>query len=93
MVDDWKEALGMLVSNPEKGALLLVVITGAWRWIRELFREHKEDGLHDVFMDRLLREDSELRAENGRLRAENGRLQRQLQKMADREDRADAEPE
>lgn len=86
MADEVKAVFLLLLENPEKAALLLVVITGAWRWIRELFREHKEDTQHDVFMELLLKEDKDLRAENARLHTENARLQRQIQRVTDAEE-------
>lgn len=73
------------MEHPEKGALILVVLAGAWRWLRELFREHKDDERHDTLMERLLREDQGLRAENAQLRREILGLQRRLQEKSDDE--------
>lgn len=70
--------LQLIATHPEKGALLLVVLAGAWRWIRELFRENKDDSRHDTVMDRLLKNDAMLREENASLRDENERLRREL---------------
>lgn len=75
----WMDTLLAILEHPEKGALFLVILAGAWRWLRELFREHKEDEQHDIFIDRLLKDDKTLRAENARLRLENERLLQQLQ--------------
>lgn len=85
MAADLKSLFEMLMDNPEKGALLLVILTGAWRWIRELFREKTEDDQHNVFVERILKDDWQLRAENARLRAENTRLQRLLRADPDDE--------
>jgi len=38
----WSELLAAIFSNPEKGALFLVLLAGAWRWIRELWREARK---------------------------------------------------
>lgn len=81
MADDaggWLAAITAFIERPEKVALLLVVLAGAWRWIRELFREGKDDNRHDTLMDRLLKNDAVLREENDQLREENERLRREL---------------
>ncbi|KAB2929853.1 MAG: hypothetical protein F9K25_10160 [Candidatus Contendobacter sp.] len=75
MTDDpshWAALLQWALSNPEKGALFLVLVAGAWRWIRELRKEVKEDGQHETFTEILLRENKELRAELRDLRKKNG---------------------
>lgn len=75
MADDagqWAALLQWALSNPEKGALFLVLVAGAWRWIRELRKEVKEDGQHESFTEMLLRENKELRAELRELRKKNG---------------------
>lgn len=82
----WVEALTALMEHPEKGALILVLLAGAWRWLRELFREHKDDEHHDIWMERLLRDDHGLRAENAQLRREILTLQRRLQEKRDDDD-------
>lgn len=82
MADDskWTETLLAILDHPEKGALFLVIIAGAWRWIRELFREHKEDEHYDSLLERTLKEGHELREENARLRKENHDLQKEHQR-------------
>lgn len=68
---NWATLLQWALSNPEKGALFLVVMAGAWRWIRELRKEATEDRQHDTFTEILLRENKELRAELKELRRRN----------------------
>lgn len=75
MIDDsghWAKILQWVLSNPEKVALFLVLVTGAWRWIRELRKEVKEDSQHESFTEMLLRENKELRTELRELRKKNG---------------------
>jgi len=55
------------ISNPEKGALALVLLMGAWRWLRELRKELKGDEQQESFTDVLMKENKELRAENKEL--------------------------
>lgn len=77
MVDDaatWAGLLQWLLSNPEKGALFLVLLAGAWRWIKELRVEAKFDDTKESFLDTVIRENKELRAE---LREERRKLRRQ----------------
>lgn len=68
---NWATLLQWALSNPEKGALFLVAMAGAWRWIRELRKEVAEDRQHDSFTEILLRENKELRAELKELRRRN----------------------
>lgn len=68
----WATVLQWVLANPEKGALFLVVLAGAWRWIRELRREVVEDKHQESFTEILLRENKELRAELKELRRRNG---------------------
>ena len=66
MADDagsWIGVLQWALSNPEKGALLLVVLAGAWRYVRELRSDLKADADRESFTDILIRENKELRAE------------------------------
>lgn len=67
----WTEAFLAVLDHPEKGALFLVILVGAWRWLRELWRERKEDDQHDTLLDRMFADDRALREENDRLRKEN----------------------
>lgn len=60
---NWSELLSAIVSNPEKGALLLVLLAGAWRWIRELWLESKEDTHHESLIETLMEENRKLREE------------------------------
>lgn len=64
---EWITLLQWAIGNPEKGALALVLVMGAWKWIRELRKELKEDQQHESFTETLLRENKELRAENKEL--------------------------
>lgn len=65
--NEWIVLLQWAISNPEKGALALVLVMGAWKWVRELRREMKEDQHHESFTEVLLKENKELRAENKEL--------------------------
>lgn len=60
---NWPELLAAIFNNPEKGALLLVLMAGAWRWIRELWRESKEDTHHESLVETLMEENRKLREE------------------------------
>ena len=51
------------MEHPEKGALMLVLLAGAWRWIRELWRETKDDSHHESLVETLMKENRELRDE------------------------------
>lgn len=57
------ELLSTLVTHPEKGALLLVLLAGSWRWIRELWKERKDDTTHESLIETLMKENRELREE------------------------------
>lgn len=59
----WSDLLSAIINYPEKGALLLVLLVGAWRWIRELWRESKDDSTHESLIDTLMKENRELREE------------------------------
>ena len=59
----WSELLSAIFSNPEKGALFLVLLAGAWRWIRELWRETKDDSHHESLIETLMEENRKLREE------------------------------
>lgn len=62
-VDAWSRLALNLLSSPEKIALGLVVVVGAWRWIRELIREARGAQHEETLVDMLLLENRELRAE------------------------------
>lgn len=62
-IGHWASLLQWLIANPEKGALFLVLLAGAWRWIRDLRKEVKEDHHHESFTEMLMRENKELRDE------------------------------
>ena len=64
---DWVVLIQWAISNPEKGALALVLLMGAWRWLRELRKELKGDEQQESFTDVLMKENKELRAENKEL--------------------------
>lgn len=59
-----------LLENPEKGALFLVGVTGAWRWIKEIRNTGAEENTQQSFVDLLMAENRQLRAELKELRAE-----------------------
>lgn len=76
MADDagsWAALAQWVLSNPEKGALFLVVLAGAWRWLRELRNSARDDGDRETLMETLIRENRELRSE---LREERRRKRR-----------------
>ena len=66
----WAELISAFIAYPEKSALILVLVAGAWRLIRELWRETKDDSHHESLVETLMREQRELREENKRLRNE-----------------------
>lgn len=72
----WAGLLRWVLSNPEKCALFLVLIAGAWRWIRELKSEAKTEDTKESFMDMLIRENREKTLENKELRSELRRSRR-----------------
>ena len=55
--------LRAFLTNPEKAALLLVIVVGAWRWIREMIRELRGAEREETMMEMLIRENRELREE------------------------------
>lgn len=71
-IGHWAALLQWILGNPEKGALFLVILAGAWRWLRELRRDVVDDQYHETFAELLLRENKELRAELRELRKKNG---------------------
>lgn len=60
---NWIGFMQWIMNNPEKGALFLVLLAGAWRWLLELRKAGKEDAQHESFTELLLRENKELRTE------------------------------
>lgn len=66
----WLNFLQAIVESPEKGALLLVLMAGGWRWIRELWRESKDAGHHETLIEALMRQNKEFMHENKELREE-----------------------
>ena len=65
----------MALENPEKAALVAVIIAGVWRIFREIWKDlrGKKD---ETLIETLLRENHELRGMNERLRHESGRERR-----------------
>jgi len=57
------EWLRAFLTNPEKAALLLVIVVGAWRWIREIIRELRGAEREETMLELLIRENRELRDE------------------------------
>lgn len=55
--------LRAFLTNPEKAALLLVIVVGAWRWIREIIRELRGAEREETMLELLIRENRELREE------------------------------
>jgi ABC-type nickel/cobalt efflux system permease component RcnA len=66
----WTDILSAFMAYPEKIALLLVLFAGAWRWLRELWVERKDDSHHESIIEILMKENRELRVENKDLREE-----------------------
>lgn len=73
MGDSWSELIKIVLAHPEKGALLLVLLAGAWRWLRELRHAEKEDTAKESYLDALVKENRLLREE---LREERRRARR-----------------
>ena len=71
----WTDILSAFLAYPEKIALLLVLLAGAWRWLRELWVERKDDSHHESIIEILMKENRELRGENKALRDELRRTQ------------------
>ena len=67
----WSELATAFLAQPEKGALLLVLVAGAWRWIRELWRETKDDSHHESLVETLMKENRALRDELRQARQEH----------------------
>ena len=59
----WTDILSAFLAYPEKIALLLVLFAGAWRWLRELWVERKDDSHHESIIEILMKENRELREE------------------------------
>lgn len=73
MADDGVSIIGLLQwigNNPEKGALVMVILAGVWQYIREFRNSLKADENRESFTDTLIRENKELLKENKDLRAE-----------------------
>ena len=66
-----EQVLRAFFDHPEKSALAVVVLAGAWRWLRELIREWRGDAQEETLMETLLRENRELRAELRRARSDH----------------------
>lgn len=66
-----EQVLRAFFDHPEKSALAVVVLAGAWRWLRELIREWRGDAQEETLMETLLRENRELRAELRRVRSDH----------------------
>ena len=66
----WTSFIQWLFTNPEKAALFMVLITGAFRWIKELKKEIKEDHRQDNIFDLMFKENKDLLQENKTLRNE-----------------------
>lgn len=61
---DWIERLlRLFFDQPEKSALLIVIVAGAWRWLRELIREMRGAEREETMLEMLIRENRELREE------------------------------
>ncbi len=76
MADDtgsWAGLIQWVLSNPEKGALFLVLMAGAWTWLKELRGKAKTDDAKEEFLDTLIQENKDLRSE---LRNERRRTKR-----------------
>ena len=69
----WHEVVSAIMDHPEKGELLLVLLAGAWRWLKELWRESKDDKSHETLVEILMRENRELRDELRKERQEDDR--------------------
>jgi hypothetical protein len=77
----WADLFRWVMSNPDKGALFLVIIAGAGRWLRELWHEGKEAVQHETFTESLIRERTGLNEDNVKLRDENKKLRDELREL------------
>lgn len=73
----WTSIVVNILSRPEKVALGLVVLVGAWRWIRELIREARGIAQEESLIETLLRERKESQSENRALREELRELRKE----------------
>ena len=62
-IGTWFNLLQWLAENPEKGSLALVLVVGAWRYLRETRTDGKADEARESFTDILLEENRKLREE------------------------------
>lgn len=74
----------IVLENPEKAALIAVIIAGVWRIFREIWKDlrGKKD---ETLIEALLRENHELRGMNERMRNEAGRERRHNSRDDDHE--------
>lgn len=61
--NQWAGFAQWVLSNPEKVALFLVLLAGAWRWLRELWHDERTDNERETIMEALIKENKELRKE------------------------------
>ncbi len=66
----WTAIIVHILSHPDKVALCIVIMVGAWRWIRELIREARGIAQEESLIETLLRERKESQLENRALREE-----------------------
>lgn len=64
---EWITLIQWVINNPDKSALALVLGMGAWRWVRELKKEFKDERFQESFTETLMKENKELRTENKEL--------------------------
>lgn len=78
---DEPSALSILqwaLTNPEKSALGMVMVAGAWQWWREFRRGGRDDNERDSILDTLMKEIIELRKDRDNLADENRELRKEL---------------
>lgn len=71
----WIAIARMAFENPEKAALVAVIIAGVWRIFREIWKDLRGKK-EETLIETLLRENHELRDMNKQLRNEAGRERR-----------------
>lgn len=63
-----------ILGNPEKVALFLVLLAGAWRWLKELRSVDRSEDAKESFMESIMQENRKLREELREERKKTRRL-------------------
>ena len=62
-IGTWVSVLKWIAENPEKGSLALVLVVGAWRYLREARTDTKAVDARESFTETLIEENRKLREE------------------------------